>query len=338
MSVGLDIGSKTIKIVELSSEGNAWRLRASGIVGYKGISPDQSKDEKELAPLVDVIKKLYKEAKINSREVSIALSESSVYSRIVKFPMLTDSEIASAVRWEAEQYIPIPAAEAIIQYQIIERRENTSPPSVDVLLVAAPRLVVERNVRAVEMAGLSLASVETELISLSRSLGVDGQSVLVADLGARSTDIAIVKNSKLVFSRSFPTGGDAFTRAVSQYLGIDQVQAEEYKRTYGLVQSQLEGKVRQSLEPVVHLVGDEMRKALHYYQAESKGDSVHSVILSGGSAGLPEIASMLTQLLGVEVVVGNPFSKITVDPSAIKSLTGYAPFYSVACGLAMRPK
>jgi len=338
MSVGLDIGSKTIKVVELSPEGSSWRLRASGIVGYKGVPPDQCKDDKELAPLVEVLKKLYKEAKINSRDVSIALSESSVYTRIVKFPLLTDSELASAVRWEAEQYIPIPAAEAIIQHQVIERRENTTPPSVDVLLVAAPRLVVERYVRAIEMAGLSLASVETELISLSRSLGVDGQSVLVSDLGARSTDIAIVRNGKLVFSRSFPTGGEAFTRAVSQYLGIDQVQAEEYKRTYGLIQTQLEGKVRQSLEPVIHLVGDEMRKALHYYQSESKGDQVHSVILSGGSAGLPEVAAMLTQLLGVEVVVGNPFSKITVDPGAVKSLTGYAPFYSIACGLAMRQK
>lgn len=338
MSVGLDIGSKTIKIVELSPEGTSWRLRASGIVGYKGVSPDQVKDDKELTPLVDVLKKLYKEAKISSREVSIALSESSVYTRIVKFPLLTDSEIASAVRWEAEQYIPIPAAEAIIQYQVIERRENTSPPSVDVLLVAAPRQTVEHYVRVVEMAGLTLASVETELLSLSRSLGVGDQSVLIADLGARSTDIAIVKNSKLVFSRSFPTGGDAFTRAVSQYLGIDQVQAEEYKRTYGLSETQLEGKVRQSLDPVIHLVGDEMRKSLHYYQAESKGDQVHSVILSGGSAGLPEIAAMLTQLLGIEVIVGNPFAKINVDAGAVKSLTGYAPFYAVACGLAMRSK
>lgn len=338
MSVGLDIGSKTLKVVELSNEGTSWRLRASGIVGYKGVPPWQAKDEKELEPLVEALKKLFKEAKISSRDVSIALSESSVYTRIVKFPMLTDSELASAVRWEAEQYIPIPAAEAVIQHQIIERKENTAPPSVNVLLVAAPRVVVEKYVRAVEMAGLSLNSVETELISLSRSLGVEGQTVMLADLGARATDIAIVKDSKLVFSRPFPTGGDAFTRAVAQYLGIDPSQAEEYKRTYGLSAGQLEGKVKSSLDPVIHLVADEMNKALHYYQSESKGEQIHSIILSGGSAGLPEIATNLTQLLNLEVIVGNPFSKINVDPEAVKSLTGYAPFYSVACGLGMRPR
>jgi len=338
MSVGLDIGSKTIKVVELANEGSTWRLKASGIVGYKGLPPDQTKNEKELEPLSSIIKQLFKEAKISSSDVSIALSESSVYTRNVKFPLLTDSELASAVRWEAEQYIPIPAAEAVIQHQVIERREDTAPPSVDVLLVAAPRITVEKYVRAVEMAGLNLASIETELIALSRSLGVDGQTVLVCDLGARSTDIAIVKNAKLVFSRSFPTAGDAFTRAVAQFLGIDQVQAEEYKRTYGLSASQLEGKVKQALDPVVHLVADEMKKAVHFYHSESKGDQIHSAILSGGTAGLSEMSVILAQILGLEVIVGNPFAKITVDPEAVKSLTGYAPFYSIACGLAMRPK
>lgn len=336
MSVGLDIGSKTIKIVELSKEGTNWRLKASGIVGYKGTAPDQAKDEKEMLSLVDAIKKLHKEAKIGSKDVSIALAESSVYTRVVKFPLLTESEIASAVRWEAEQYIPIPITEAVIQHQILGKHEEQVPPSVDVLLVAAPRIIVERYVRAVEMAGLNLATIETGLISLSRSLGIDGQTILIADLGARSTDIAIIKNSTLVFSRAFPTGGDAFTRAVAQFLGIDQVQAEEYKRTYGLSANQLEGKVRQSLEPVFRLVGDELKKGIHYYQAEAKGDQIRSVILSGGAAGMPDITAFLTQYLGLEVIIGNPFAKVDVDPEAVKSLTGYAPYYSVSVGLAMR--
>ncbi len=338
MSVGLDIGSKTIKIVELAKDGTGWRLKASGIVGYKGTAPEQSKDDKDLSSLSEALKKLYKEAKISSRDASISLSESSVYTRVVKFPLLTESEIASAVRWEAEQYIPIPAAEAIIQHQILERHESSTPPSVDVLLVAAPRLVVEKYVRAVELAGLRIAAIETGLISLSRSLGIDGQTILIADLGARSTDIAIVKNSALVFSRSIPTGGDAFSRAVSQYLGIDLTQAEEYKRTYGLTQSQLEGKVKQSLESVTRLVGDELKKAAHYYQSETKGDQIRSIILSGGAAGMPDITPYLTSYLGLEVIIGNPFAKVEVDPEAVKSLTGYAPFYSIAVGLAMREK
>src|SRR3990172_1117200 len=123
MSVGLDIGSKTIKIVELEQSGSGFALRASGIVGYSGGSIEKMADEKELAPLADAIRKLYRDAKISSKEVSIALPETQVFTRSIKFPILSDAEIASAVRWEAEQYIPIPINEAIIQHQIIEKRE-----------------------------------------------------------------------------------------------------------------------------------------------------------------------------------------------------------------------
>ncbi|OGM28433.1 hypothetical protein A2962_04730 [Candidatus Woesebacteria bacterium RIFCSPLOWO2_01_FULL_39_61] len=336
MSVGLDIGTKTIKMVELVKQGAGFSLRASGIVGHKGKTPDQSKDEKELVILTEAIRKLHKDAKISSKEVIIALPETQVYTRTIKFPLLTDAEVASAVKWEAEQYIPIPANEAIIQHQIVERREDTTPPQVVVLLVAAPKALVEKYARAVEMSGMNLTTIETELMALVRSLAPMDQSSMIVDFGARSSDIAIAKNGTLVFSRSIPTAGEAFTRAVSQFLGVDETQAEEYKRTYGLSATQLEGKVKQALDPVFRVVSDEMKKAIHFYQSEEKGDSPTSAILAGGTAGMPEAASTLTKLLGIEVIVGNPFSKVSVDPQAVTQLAGYAPLYSIAVGLAMR--
>ena len=336
MSVGLDIGTKTIKMVELVKQGAGFSLRASGIVGHKGKTPDQSKDEKELVILTEAIRKLHKDAKISSKEVIIALPETQVYTRTIKFPLLTDAEVASAVKWEAEQYIPIPANEAIIQHQIVERREDTTPPQVVVLLVAAPKALVEKYARAVEMSGMNLTTIETELMALVRSLAPMDQSSMIVDFGARSSDIAIAKNGTLVFSRSIPTAGEAFTRAVSQFLGVDETQAEEYKRTYGLSATQLEGKVKQALDPVFRVVSDEMKKSIHFYHSEEKGDSPTSAILAGGTAGMPEAASTLTKLLGIEVIVGNPFSKVSVDPQAVTQLAGYAPLYSIAVGLAMR--
>lgn len=336
MSVGLDIGSKTIKLVELSKEKDKFRLHASGIFAHTSKSPELAKDERELAPLAETIKKLFKEAKVSSREVAIALPEAHVYTRKVRFPLLTDEEVASAVKWEAEQYIPIPVKEAIIQHQILERHENTSPPQVSVLLVAAPRALVEKYSRLVEMAGLSLVVVETELLSLLRSLAPDDATVLLVDFGARSTDIAVARNAVLTFSRSIMTAGDALTRAVSQSLGVEETQAEEYKRAYGLSSTRLEGKIKEALDPLFRLVAEEIKKAIQFYMAEERGETPKSVIITGGSAGLPELASSLTKVLGLEVVVGNPFSKIEVDPQSAKSLAGYAHFYSVAVGLAMR--
>lgn len=336
MSVGLDIGSRTIKIVELYKEKAGWKLRASGVIGYTGTPPENIKQDSEFAGLGQAIKKLHKEANISSKEVVVALPEAQVYTRTIKFPLLTDSEIASAVKWEADQYIPIPLDEAVIQHQILERRENTHPPEVIVLLVAAPRKLVEKFQKIVHMAGLTLVVVETQLMALVRSLAPTDQVVLIVDFGAHSTNIAISKNGQLSFSRTITTAGEAFTRAIAQSLGIEKQQAEEYKKTYGLSVSQLEGKVKGALDPVFRLVADEMKKAIQYYQGEEKGDSPNFIILTGGTAGMPEVVSLLTKLLGLEVVVGNPFSKIAVDPQAAELLSGYAPLYSISVGLAMR--
>jgi len=336
VSVGIDIGSKTIKIVELEKEGNAFKLRGSGIVGYQGASPEHAKDEKELAALANVIRKLYQDARISSKEVIIALPETQVFTRTIKFPPLTDQEIVSAVKWEAEQYIPIPISEAIIQHSIIERRENATPPEVAVLLVAAPRNIVEVYVKAVSLAGLNVVAVETELTALARALSPEEQTVLLVDFGARSTDIAVVKNGNLSFTRTIPTAGEAFTRAVAQTLGVELSQAEEYKRAYGMSGSQLEGKIKGALDPVFRMVVDEMKKAIHFYQTEEKGEAPKSVILAGGTAGMPEAISLLTKYIGMEVVIANPFAKVAVDPEVARALMPYAPLYSIAVGLAMR--
>ncbi|KKQ92391.1 MAG: type IV pilus assembly protein PilM [Microgenomates group bacterium GW2011_GWC1_39_7b] len=333
---GLDIGSKTIKIVELQKEGNGFALSASGIVGYSGNSVDKLVDDKEYADLGSVVKHLHNEAGVSSKDVVISVPESQVFTRTIRFPMLTDSEIASAIKWESEQYIPIPVAEAVIQHSILERNEKTSPPEVLVLLVAAPKVVVERYTKVVEAAGLTPVAVETELIALTRALAPVDKTVLITDFGATSTDIAIVKNGLLSFSRSIPIAGEAFTRAVSQGLGISAPQAEEYKKTYGLSSKELEGKIKGALDPVLRMVVDEIKKAINYYQTEEKGDSPKAIIISGGTSGMREIVSALSSLLGLEVLVGNPFIKTAVDPDTAKRLAPYASLYSVAVGLAMR--
>lgn len=334
--VGLDIGSKTIKIVEVAKEAASYSLSATGIVGYSGNSVSLMEDEKEITALSQVIRKLHKEAGVSSRDVVISIPEPQVFTRTIRFPLLTDAEIASAVKWESEQYIPIPVSEAVIQHTVIARNETASPPEVLVLLVAAPRAVVEKYTKIVTLAGLNSIAVETEMIALSRVLSPPDKTVLLVDFGGTSTNIAVTKNTLLSFSRSIPIAGEAFTRAVSQGLGVTLPQAEEYKKTYGLVSNQLEGKVKATLDPVLRLVVDEIKKAISYYQSEEKGEAPNAVIITGGTSGMPQVVTSLSELLGMEVLVGNPFSKIKVDPETLKKLAPYAPLYAVATGLAMR--
>ena len=334
--VGIDIGSRTIKIVELEKEGNAFSLKSSGIVGYSGTTLDKMTDEKEMGALAQIIKKLFAEARASSKDVAISLPEPLVFTRTIKFPLLTDSEIASAVKWESEQYIPIPVSEAVIQHTILSRNEKASPPEVLVLLVAAPKTVVEKYVKVVQLAGLNPIAVETELIAITRSLAPPDKTVLLVDLGATSTNIAISKSGLLSFSRSVPIAGEAFTRAIIQGLGVSAQQAEEYKKTYGLTAAQLEGKIKGVLDPVLKLVVDEIKKAVSYYLTEEKGESPSSLIVTGGTSGMPEIISVLSSLLGLKISVGNPFGKVKMDPETLKKLAPYSPLYGVAVGLAMR--
>jgi type IV pilus assembly protein PilM len=334
--VGIDIGSKTVKIVELEKSGETYSLTASGVVGYSGSTVDKMIDDKEMSSLAQIIKKLFNEAGVSSKEVAISVPEPLVFTRTIKFPLLTDAEIASAVKWEAEQYIPIPVNEAIIQHTILQRNETTSPSGVIVLLVAAPRVMVEKYVKVVQLAGLTPVAVETELVALSRSMAPIDKTVLLVDLGGTSTNIAIVKKGLLSFSRSIPIAGEAFTRAITQGLNVTAQQAEEYKKAYGLSSNQLENKIKGTIDPVLRLVADEIKKAISYYLSEEKGEPPASLVVSGGSSSMPEIISTLSNLVDIEVLVGNPFAKIKIDPETAKKLAPYAPLYGVATGLALR--
>lgn len=336
MSVGLDIGSKTVKIVELIKEGKDFSLKGSGIVGYKGEPIEHLNDERELGGVAEMIMKLHKEAQISSKDVVVALPEPLVFTRLIRFPALTDQEIDSAIKWEAEQYIPIPLAEAIVQHEIVERNDTINPPYVSVLLVAAPRKLVEKYVKVVQLAKLNPIAVETELISLVRAVAPVDQTSLLLDFGARSTDIAISRNQSIVFSRSIPTAGEAFTRAVAQGLGIDLQQAEQYKMAYGFSTSQLEGKIKTAIDPVFRTIVDEIKKAINFYQSEEKGEAPTSAILSGGTAGIPQIITVLSNSLGIEVSVANPFSRVKVKEEVLKKIAPYAPLYGIAVGSAMR--
>ena len=334
--IGLDIGTKTIKIVEIQKNGSGYSLAASGVIGFSGNPVEKAIDDKELSSIAQIIKKLHKETGVESSEVVISIPEQGAFTRTIAFPLLTDAEIASAVKWELEQYIPIPANEAISQHVILERDEKSTPPQVVVLLVAAPRALVEKYTRVATLAGLNPVAVETELLALTRALAPIDKTVLLIDLGANSTDIAIARNSLLAFSRSIPIAGEAFTRAVSQGLGVAPAQGEEYKKTYGLSSDQLEGKVKFVLNPVLKLIVDEVKKAINFYQTEQKADPPSRVLVSGGGSGMPQIINVLAEQLGIEVSIANPFSRISLDPETASKLAPYAPLYSVAVGLALR--
>lgn len=330
---GLDIGSNSIKVIELAHEGEKWRLVAAGIAASP-MGGLVSQSEKAYVAVAEQIKKLVLDAKITQKNVVCSIPEQAVYTRIVKFPPLTDSEIASAIEWQLESYIPIPKKDAIYDHQIVLRNEQ----NVEVLLIASPRGVVEKYMKVLELSGFVPLAIETELVALARSIAPPGKRSLIVDFGASSADMAVVVNKQLMFSRSVQTGGEALTRAVAQGIGVAEIQAEEYKKTYGLTSGKLEGKVKQAIDPVVSLFIDEVKKTIAYWYSDHREQVIEIVALSGGTSGLPDFVGVAANLLGIEVTIGNPFSLINRDPRLDKNLLPYAPLYAIAAGLAMRPE
>jgi type IV pilus assembly protein PilM len=331
---GLDIGTHNIKLAQVKKNKDKYQLIAfgSGPSTTKGLFSEAQRD---LLALVEIIKKLYKDAGIKTKNVATALPQDQVFTRVVTLPSLSEEEIESALQWEAEQYVPLPLSEVILTHEIVNKTKEDSKENIEVLLAAAPKSLVEKTMNILKMAGLVPVSIEMEIMSMARSLvSPDSQQVLLVDFGAKATDLAIVENGRIVFVYSVPTAGEALTRAISLELGLESSQSEAYKRSYGVDPEKLEGKIRAALKPLLATIVSEIKKAIQFYQ--EKGKNVQNIVLSGGGAALPEINTFLAKELNLEVQIGNPFSQIIEDDLSSKLPSYERALYSVAVGLAMK--
>ena len=332
--IGIDIGSASIKLVELAPERKGmWKLvTAASMTTPPGFSVESGASGSGMS---QVISKLVKESGARSRRVIVALPEEQASSHIIEMPIMKDEELKKALQWQVEQYIPIPSEKAVWSSQVIGKHESSG--TMEVLLVAAAKNLVNGYVQIMEQAGLEVEVLETELVAEARSLASEKLPfVLIVDIGAKSSDLGVVNRGQLVFARTIPTSGASFNRAIETGLGLDALQADEYKNSYGFAANQLGGKVAAAMKPVLDVVANEIKKTVDFYVSKHPGEVVNAVILSGGVASVPEIVTMLSAILGVEVVVGNPFVNVNMNDKQRTLLAGAGPFYSVAVGLAMR--
>lgn len=339
--LGLDIGSKYIKYTELAHMGQGrFQLVSVGMAPApaKGITSEALIDQETIAATV---KKLLKDGGVRTKNVNVAIPEANVFTRIIQVPPLSERELASAIRWEAEQYIPLPLEEVHMDFSIVgESKDADGNRKFDVLLVAAPQTLIDRYSKILDLADLEVMAMETEIISASRALLPPTQgkplTVMVVNIGAQTTDFSIMRAGIISFTRSVPTGGASFTRAISQDLGFPPAQAEEFKKTYGLRQDQLEGKIYRALRPIFSVISEEIKRSLTFFQNKFPDELISSIILSGGSAKLPGLVEALVELVGIETQIGNPWSRVEKDRERFAKLEEEGTAFVVSVGLAMR--
>lgn len=339
--VGLDLGSHTIKAVQLKKEKDAEHC----LVDF-GFAPApalalSSDSEIDFAAYSKALGQFFQDNKFTTRNVVAALPESQIFTRVIEMPLLSEKELDNAMKWEAEQYIPVPLKEVSLDYQVLERFEESGRKKVmQVLLVAAPLTLVKKYLKILEEAKLNSLGLETETIAAARSLvGTDpkGPTSLVTNIGAATTDISIVSRGKIRFTRSISTGGEAFARAVAEDLGFEMERAEEYKRNYGLEEELLEGKVMRSIKPIFDVVVSEITRSISYYASYQPRDKIERVILGGGTASLPGILVYLAAALNIEVQLGDPWKMVAVSKDQNrKQMEDIGPSFAVAVGLALK--
>lgn len=339
VSVGLDIGFASIKVVSLSHDKEQFKLVSLASIPspQPGIVSDTDTD---LEIVANAIKKLLAAIKIDSREIVAALPESRVFTRVIDdFPYLTDNELSSAIRYAAEEFIPMSLADVNLNWQVLVRSDPKSANAKTVVLViASPKRVVSKYVKVLQMAGLHPKALETETIAVARSLVGNNPfspSTLIMQMGTTTTDFTAVSKGLIWLTRSISTGGMALTRSLAQHFNFEVSQAEQYKKIYGLMEDQLEGKVFEALKPIVDIIAGEGKRVIQAFETKYPQNPIKRVVLSGGGAKMPGLVVYLANLLGLEVQEADPWYSIIRDKSMSSKLPQDAS-YSVAVGLALR--
>lgn len=337
-SFGLDIGSHSIRIVEVDKTKKPYKLVTFGMEPTPpgGVISESTLDMQALAA---TIKHLVHESKVSTTNVVCAFPESLIFTRLVETPEIPKKDLTNAIKYLAEEYVPIPINDVSLVYQILRMGSPETQKKMEILLIAVPKDLIEKYIKILKMANLKPVGMETEILAVSRSVvgsQADAPTTLIISIGASTTDLAILTGGIIAFTRSIPTGGHALSKALASELNFDANQAEEYKKTYGLLESELGGKIMTAIKPIFDVVVSEINRALVFYHRKAPNDAIKRIMLCGGSAKLPGLIVYLAQSLGVEVQIGDPWAFISADQSLQQKLSENAPDFAVACGLALK--
>lgn len=349
--LGIDIGTSSIKVVELKNETGRPKLVTYGFVEE---STDLIKNDspQSLAHIVAILRQIFEQSRTTSDRVIAALPSFAVFTSIISLPPMSEKDLLAAVRWEAKKFVPMPLEEMILDWRVIKETvqeqkaalasEKTpsmptkKPKDMKILLTAAPKTLVKRYVDIFKAADLQLVSLETESFALERSLiGNDPSPIMIIDIGAIATDISVIVRGIPILNRSIDVGGETITKSIMNSLNIDRDRAEQFKRDFGMSTDQANQQIPHTIEFIMSSIVNESRYCLNLYQGQG-ARGLEKVILSGGSAFLPQLPEYLARVLNLKVFIGDPWARVIYPTELRVTLQEIGPRFAVAIGLAMR--
>lgn len=338
--IGLDVGSRYIKAVQL--KGFKWGYRLE-CIGITQLSPDLIIDGSIIDSLrvIDAIKELISKAQIKVKNTAIAISgHSSVIMKIISLPQMSEEELGESIKFEAERYIPFDIDDVSLDFQIVGFKERQN--QIDVLIVAAKKDKINEYVFVVREAGLNPVIVDVNAFALENMYEVNYEAkkmhdVALVNVGASTANINILKDGISIFMRDISIGSNLHTEALQKEFALPYSEAERLK--HGGV---IAGVSEEKIEPILNFASEdiiaEILRSFKYFREEATyEEDIKEIILSGGCAMVKGFASLLSQMIGIDVKIAAPLKNIRAPETFDRNYLGeIAPMIAVATGLALR--
>lgn len=317
--VGIDIGSASVRAVEVRNPDKASRtvLKAQELPLPEGtVSRGEVLD---VATVAQTIRRLWVMGRFGAKDVVLGMGGPRVLSRELSMPRAPIEQLRESLQFHVQDLLPVPVAEAILDFYPISEGDGEAGPVVNGLLVAAVKEAVTANVAAVTKAGLTATQVDLIPFALARALtpvGVSRGLEAIVSIGANSTNVVITQDGVPHFVRIVPSGGDDITRALSTRLSLPLLQAEQLKRSVGLDAAAAPADQRQAVEIVYEVAGEQLtsiRNTLTFHLNSHPGVALSRILISGGGAELRGIERALAEMTGIAVVHADPLAGIPVS-------------------------
>lgn len=363
--LGLDIGTSHTKIVEVYDDGKSKYLIKFAIFPSHNLmdSITEGTYDKSKEP-VQYFKKILNEGGFTANQVHVTLPDYRIVTKVLELPYLEDQkDIQHALELNAEEHLPQPVSETVIKFTVINKflikgeDEKTSlydkavgkavekKGKMDVLLVAAPKKLVDNYMMFLAKSGLEVLSLEPNSLSSSRIVEVSEPNVptILVSFGSSYVDLIFIVGGNVRFVRNIKYGVNSLVKALVDELNLSYSQAQNYLYTYGFDQNQMNGKIREILSPVTNILIQELSRFQEYveqrinFAAQSEPNKVKRIAVSGGGSLIPNLMLYMIETLGLEVLFVDPWKIVNIEHVEEKNILKIvSPIFSSSVGCVIQ--
>lgn len=331
----LDIGTTAVRAVQLVGQPGSWTLAHYGVapVDIRISSSDAPEDQRKLG---EVIMTVLGQSGIRTKDVIIGIPSNKTFATVVDIQDMSSAELASTIKYQADQYVPMSLDEAKIDWAVLGKSVK-DPAKNEVLIASVANKFSEARLDLIEGLGLNVIAMEPDPLALVRSLAGDSpEAQLIVEVGDFTTDIVLSYAGAPRLIRSIPTGIQTFVKAATQNLNVQPQQAQQFIMKFGLQKDKLEGQVFRAMESSLEQFVSEITKSVKFFQTRYPSIAISTVVASNYAVTVPSFSTFLAEKIGIRVAYGNPWQQVRVSAADQSTLQPLSAQFAVAIGLAQR--